>query len=299
MNFKEFNRTLRITMLLCIPCFIWAIIDSNYIKVFLHPRSVSLLKAAGIVLAILAMYNLKSFFRLRIPSRFDWKTAVLLLPFLFGIIVKPSGFSARQVMQKGLNSMTVQKETSPQQDTPQIKRMDSLPSQRPDTVIKLLNNANENNVSTTKQQVKKQRTIGMDSIPSIQSAAIVYDTINDTILFERLDRCYSNPQECIDKAIVMTGFIVGDTILGRHSFLLARMLVSCCAADAVPAGIYCITDTLLGMQESQWVRISGILTTRSIRQSWENEEHVVPILHVTKAEKTEKPENQYIYPYRY
>lgn len=298
MNFTEINRTLRIIVLVCIPYFIWAIINSNYVMVFLHPRSVSLLKTSGIALAILALYNVRSFFKIGTTSRFDWKTAVILLPFLFGIVVHPTGFSARQVMQKGLSVLPGQQNATLQKDTSPTALYDSLISNIPNTTETFLNRDDVKSSNDTLQHVKSKEQVIRVNV-SAPHSAIVYDTINDNEIFEKLDRCYGNPQVCVDKAVVMTGFIVPDTILGRHSFLLARMLVSCCAADAVPAGIYCLTDTLLGFKESEWVQISGIIQTHSIKQPWDNEEHIVPVLMVTRADKTERPKIQYIYPYNY
>jgi len=125
------------------------------------------------------------------------------------------------------------------------------------------------------------------------------DTVQDDSLYVKLDRIYSNPSGNEGKKVTMIGFIAPDTLLGRHSFFIARMMVSCCAADAMPVGFYCVTDSVLGIDDGNWVVLSGQIETRTVKLPWDKEKRVLPILRVSGARKTAVPKRQYIYPVAY
>ena len=114
-------------------------------------------------------------------------------------------------------------------------------------------------------------------------------------MYVKVGGIYSNPTWNRGRLITMTGFITPDTTCGPNSFFLGRMMVWCCAADAMPVGFYCVTDSTLGLRENDWVVLTGKAEVRSVKFPWEKDKRTIPLLRVVTARKSARPRNEYIY----
>ncbi|GGM84900.1 TIGR03943 family putative permease subunit [Dactylosporangium sucinum] len=91
-----------------------------------------------------------------------------------------------------------------------------------------------------------------------------------------------------DRRVELTGFAMrgpGD------AWLLARMMVSCCAADARPVKIALDGDLPDGLADEQWLRVTGRYTSRQIKDSVNGE--TIPYLEVSEVTLIPAPEEQY------
>jgi putative membrane protein len=271
MNFSEFNKTVRICALICLPFVLWTIIVNGSITIFLHPRSILFVKLSFFILCGLALYNFRKISSPTFDRTLNWKVCVLFLPIALGMYVKPSGLTSRIAVQKGLTSVAM------------TSRL---------TVDTSYHQSNLSNASST------STATGLKELISARTKNAC-DTLQDDSLYVKLDQIYSNPQKREGEKVAMTGFIAPDTLLGKRSFFIARMMVSCCAADAMPIGFYCVTDTVLGIHEGDWVLLSGCIEAQIVKLPWNKEKQVLPVLRILSAHKTVTPQQQYIYPVAY
>ncbi len=253
MNFSEFNKHARLLTLACVCVALYAVINSGKILLFLHPRSLLLIKIGWIVLVALTLNELKTFLGQNSRIKLDWRYFALMFPILAVLYVNPTGLSSRIAVQKGVSSMAL--------------------------------TANRN---TPLPQCLVRDTAG----------PVAY-TIKDDSMYAQLDRLYADPVKHVGEIITMLGFVAPDTILGRKSFFLARMMVACCAADGMPIGFYCATDSTIGIHENDWVILTGKLETRSVKFPWNTDKKTIPLLKMISVKKATKPQNEYVYPVAY
>lgn len=72
--------------------------------------------------------------------------------------------------------------------------------------------------------------------------------------------CYENTAAFIGKDICLKGFVYRPDQLPGH-FLVARFEISCCAADAVPSGLFVEWVTNQDIKNDSWVEVHGKLAT--------------------------------------
>ncbi len=322
MNFSEFNKTIRVCALFSLTIVLWIMIINGSINTYLHPRTLPLIKGSFFILLVLTFYNIRIAASQTFDKSINWKICILFFPIALGISVNPAGLSSRIAMQKGLASVamnfqnavdsSVNLDSLSELTSPvlaeKFKSQDNMSSIIiPDSFITYSKSKSnfilkKNAIpADTPIQLNKSDTISIttanDSItlPSV-NAISVYEALQDDSLEFKLDRIYSNPQKNAGKRITMTGFIAPDTLLGSNSFFIARMLISCCAADAMPVGFYCLPDTTFGIHEGDWVILSGVIEPRQIQLPWEEDMKTLPVLKVTRVKATKPPNRQYIYP---
>jgi uncharacterized repeat protein (TIGR03943 family) len=337
MNFSEFNKNARLLTLFCICIGLFSSIVSGTILTFLHPRSLLFVKITWVILVILTLSDLHAFTKSKEKSKLDWRFFAMLFPIALFMIVKPTGLSSRIAVQKGLSSLSMSMQSNQQVNEdwntddsilygmskdliPEQKSFSSgtgntgtrldktfdndspnFRKQKSDSV--LYSSAAEGDKDSIMVKVKDTIAIpnGSGTVVLMHSPelASISDTLREDSLYVHMDRIYSNPQSQRGRKITMVGFIAPDTVLGRNSFFIARMMISCCAADAMPLGFYCITDSVLGVKENDWVILTGTIEARSIKLPWNEDNRTLPILRDVSVVKTVAPRNEYIYPVAY
>lgn len=115
--------------------------------------------------------------------------------------------------------------------------------------------------------------------------------INDNSFLPWLDELYTDIGEYKDKKVEITGFVLKDSRFRQDEFIIARLMMVCCAADMQPVGFLSRYNQSSELELDSWIKINGIVEYESI----EGEE--IPIINVENIEKIDKPEFQFLYPY--
>ncbi|MBS4197511.1 TIGR03943 family putative permease subunit [Lederbergia citri] len=115
--------------------------------------------------------------------------------------------------------------------------------------------------------------------------------VDDDQYLAILNILHENPSLFIGKEIEIVGFVYKEPDFEKDQFVVARFGVSCCIADASVYGIISTIEKQDHIEEDQWVRASGTLTTTTMND-WE-----LPFLQITNIEKIDEPENPYVYEY--
>lgn len=123
--------------------------------------------------------------------------------------------------------------------------------------------------------------------------------LSDTILLtnenyiKTLTDIEHNPDKYKDKTIITEGFVYRDPQFAEDEFVIARMYMICCAADAQITGLMCQGEKSISLPYRQWVRIEGVLKIESYEL--DGQQSILPIIQIQEVQELPTPDNQYIY----
>ena len=95
---------------------------------------------------------------------------------------------------------------------------------------------------------------------------------------------------------VITGFVFREADFDEQEFVVGRLMMTCCAADAQIVGLLSRWEDAKTLKQDQWVRVMGTIDVTNFYDKFLGQEHEVPVIQVEKVELIEKPAAQYIYP---
>ncbi len=102
----------------------------------------------------------------------------------------------------------------------------------------------------------------------------------------------NDPEAYRGKTIKVKGRVFKREDFNMNEFVLARMAMSCCAADLAPVGFLCKSDRAREFKNGEWIYITAVIKI-------EYEQHMkskLPVLYAHDIIRTEKPEVEYVYP---
>jgi putative membrane protein len=92
------------------------------------------------------------------------------------------------------------------------------------------------------------------------------------------------------KKVEISGFVYRDDTMAADQFVVGRLAVECCSADASPYGVMVKYAEAKRFANNAWVRVTGVVE-KSKREDFE-----VLTLRVVDAVSIPEPKNQYVYP---
>lgn len=257
-------------------CYFYMIISTNKLTLFVHPKMVKYVKFALYFFIILVAFQGKKIFTHKKPKRLKLGYIMFLIPLTLGFLLKPEGVSADSAINKGFSLTSQLKINSLKHkhtvlaDGTEICDIDTISTENDNATLK---------ESLERSSLLKEKTITMTSSSFIET----YEDI------------YGNLHNHVGKAINMKGFIYMQKGLNSDEFILSRIVVSCCAADAQLVGILCDYSKGELLTEGTWVNIEGTLGEREYVDDKNGEISVIPIIKVKKLEISNKQGNEYIY----
>jgi len=112
--------------------------------------------------------------------------------------------------------------------------------------------------------------------------------IDDEDFYPWLSELFLNPDQYMDFTITLRGYVFEDDHLGDKGFLLSRYLITCCIADAMPAGILSVAEGE-PPKKDQWISATGTLELRMVG------DQRMPTLNMRHFETIEPLKEPYIY----
>jgi uncharacterized repeat protein (TIGR03943 family) len=91
-----------------------------------------------------------------------------------------------------------------------------------------------------------------------------------------------------ERRVELTGFVMRGP---EDTWLLARMMLSCCAADARPVKVALAGQLPEGLRDEQWLRVTGGYTGRQVKDTVNGE--TIPFIEVAEVTLIEAPVEQY------
>ncbi len=105
---------------------------------------------------------------------------------------------------------------------------------------------------------------------------------------------YDMPEKFLGKKITVSGMLHKDDPELKNQDgavipLIYRFVITCCAADALPAAILVNRDNMVDFQEGEWVEVSGRFET--IKKGDDN----IPVINDPEVKKIPAPQEPYLY----
>lgn len=104
-----------------------------------------------------------------------------------------------------------------------------------------------------------------------------------------LNQLFNEPERFKGNRLVISGFAYNPKGFSDGQFAIARLTISCCAADAGVVGMICQAEEGQSYEPEQWYEVEGVMSSLTI------EERTIPLLMIERSKAIEKPENIYVY----
>lgn len=257
-----------------------------------------------------------------IPRHFHWKQAVayslLFFPLLLAVVLPEKALSGEIAAKKGMNLSSGAQI--------QEKRADALADlgsglHSPDgsgdgtntdwnpylTDPEFANPANRPNVTGVKQPDGTTIYGGTKGVPPFLStgeydadfamfASIIYKRdvirVEEKRFMEYLTTFDLFLNEFVGKKVELSGFVFREEKMGPEQFIVGRLALQCCSADATPYGIMARSDKdqTARLTDNSWVRVTGEIGKVNYAGAQILE---LQVLDVTPIDE---PSRQYVYP---
>lgn len=99
-----------------------------------------------------------------------------------------------------------------------------------------------------------------------------------------------NVETFIGEEATVSGFVYHDARFPEDTFMVSRFVITCCAADAVPVGLYVSWPESETLADDQWVEVSGQFELQGIDQKQ------TPVLIAEIVTLIDIPDQPYLYP---
>lgn len=225
-------------------------IYSGDIRNFIHPKMVKYTIFAAIAIAVMLVYNLMLLFTFENKEKIKYGYILFLIPVVIYMFLKPSGLSESTALSRGVNLM----------------------------FYKALN-INEDHHHHNHNHAHNHG----DGTMLVENNSII---LNNENFFTSLKEIYAHIEHYKEKTVIIKGFAVKEKNI-KDSFILSRMIVSCCAADTEVIGIKCEYNYSKAIKGGQWLEVRGKFK--------QDNASVPPILVVEKVKVIDRPEESYIY----
>jgi putative membrane protein len=274
------NELIWFLILMGFTCYFYMIISTNKINLYVHPKMVKYAKFALYFFIVLTVFQVKNIFSIRKNKRLKIGFMMFLIPLTLGFLFKSEGLSAYNVINKGF-SLTSQLK---------INTLKHKHITLDDGTELCEHNDDEYSHSVDDDYVLLEEPL--DSVAIVEGEIIDMTSGNFINFYENI---YGKPYEYVGRTINMKGFIYKQNGLNKDEFILSRILVSCCTADAQLVGLLCDYSKGEVLTEGTWVNIEGTLEQHEYKDAKSGEINVIPIIKVNKIEQVEVENNEYIY----
>jgi len=131
------------------------------------------------------------------------------------------------------------------------------------------------------------------SIEDNESKTII---INEKNFYNSINEIGLNVEKYAGKKVKISGFVFLKEDYKKGEFVVARMLMACCAADAQVVGLMSKIDTEELLEKESWIEVEGVIEVLEDMKSSTNSSIKIPVIKVERLTKIKKPENIYVYP---
>ncbi len=255
---------LRVIILMGFSLFFYLIISIGTVKLFVHPRIVPFLEGGIVIMLIMILFILKDIFTPQRKKANVSQYLIFIIPLLMAFAL-PAKDVNLGTLSFGNNTNAVISDNS------NIKNDN----------CDLCHSQNTEDVHKEDNEIDKK-------VIRLQHNTVVMD---DSNFVKWLDAIYNNPSEYEGKKITVTGFVFKDKKFEANEFVPARMMMTCCAADMSVVGLLARYSQASELRENSWFKFTG-----TIENSEFNGKNI-PVINIESAEKVDKPQNEYVYPY--
>ncbi len=156
--------------------------------------------------------------------------------------------------------------------------------------------ANEYQIAAGTDATKTKTTMDTGQLPEytqLQIGDIIFDTPK------------APKQKLLNSKIRLIGKVMKSPLLQEDEIVVYRMIISCCAADGLPAGVLVKLPKSGAYRENDWVGVEGSIQLLRFDPKLKNidplaimatPEKLFPYMTATAAAKVTPPQDEYLYP---
>jgi putative membrane protein len=295
-NLRKLNleALLRIVVLVGFAAFFTVIILNGSVQLYVHPRIVPYMIFGILGMLLIAAFTAKELFK---PIR---KSSIasyvfFIIPLFLAFAVPAQAMSSTS-MAFGDTNLTglVLASNSPNSSNASVS---PSPSAAPDVIDDSNSEvATEPDVTAEDAANSPAPTAAADT-SSKQTETKLTTSPDGTIMMgdgnfvATLQGIYANMDTYKGKGIQVIGFVYKDKQFSPSQFVAARMMMTCCTADLQPLGFLCQYDKTPDLDHDTWIKLTGTIDIIEFQGD------KIPCIIVKQVEKTDKPTDEYVYPY--
>jgi putative membrane protein len=259
---SDWERIIKSLILLCFGSLLFYLVISGQLRMYINPRFAVLTELAAA--ALFAMSAVQLFYSRSCHSHDHnaprmWVYAIFIIPLALAVLLPGAVLDASVASSRGL-SFNDGNLTSP---SPGPGAM----AQAVDNEINPGGQANDSGIGRS----------GLIQVTPDNFVRVV-DTIDQA------------PEDYAGREIDILGFVMRNRDFAPQEFGLIRFIITCCTADATPAGFILESNGAGDYQNGTWISVRGVIGVDDYDQQ------VVPVIEVTSIERTAQPSDPYVYP---
>lgn len=296
---RRFNidAVFKLIILLGFSLFFLITIYTGKVQLFVHPRIVPYLKFGITAMLAISMFIFEDIFKPQRKKVNVLSYAIFIIPLImaFSLPAKEIGsnsMSFSTIKSTGQTDGTFQDDSSNNDsyDNSNASDNSSLDGYESDNSTNTNSEASDNSSANSNSNSGNSLVKGeeSDSVLRMQDDTVVMD---DNNFVKWLQEINDNPSKYTGKKIKVTGFVFKDKQFESNEFVPARLMMVCCAADMSPVGLLARYKNVPSLKQDSWFMFKGKIVMGEFKG------RKVPVIDIESAEKTEKPKNEYVYPY--
>ncbi len=115
--------------------------------------------------------------------------------------------------------------------------------------------------------------------------------------YDLYNQIYDDMHALQGRMVSVAGFVHREATFSDGEFLVGRMLMWCCTADAALLGFMTRTTDRASPENDAWITVTGTVEPRSFENPHTGETYEVPYLIAESVEATERPDFEYVFPF--
>lgn len=251
---------------------LFSLILTKNLATFIHPKMHKYIFFTFIVFAILFLIQIKNIFKGTHAKKIKLGYIIFLLPLILMFTVSTKNTNAQMSNNKIIDTNNVSNNSDTKSTT---EDDEDIPNESDPYASNDEDTTNTNTPTTTTNYNTKDGQVFIDTLLSVRNK---FDSL-------------------IGKKITLTGFVYKEDSFDSNTFVIARLLMSCCAADAQPTGLFCKWDKTSSIKHNQWIKLTGIIEKKMQYNEETKKDEPMAIIKVSNVEPIEEPKDPYIYPY--
>ncbi|MDD3340862.1 MAG: TIGR03943 family protein [Bacilli bacterium] len=243
---------------------------SGMIKRMIHPRMYPFILLSAVILLLFCIVE-HLFLKKQRLGRIQFFNFVYLIPIVCIFFTNNANLSNKIIQNKGINiglnsnqnasTNKAQKKTTDQQDNDIIEERfeEDIPKQ--------------NQEETSKKSSEKKEMIEIADADFLWQVSDISININDYV----------------GKEVSYTGFIYRDETVEANQFVVGRLAMTCCTADAGLMGFLATYADYANIKDGDWYQIKAVIDKRKYNGV------MLPYLKIYEVVKVDKPADEYVY----
>jgi len=246
------------------------------LEIYLSPKMMPMAIFGLICLAILFVFQQKQIIneKAREQSKLRVSYILFMIPIIFFFSATPDSETINTLPNKSVDiSYAEQSESMMDVDEQNMQE--------------------DENTEIKSQDVKQVVISDINELPPCVLTDEVRSSTEDSDFRKYL---YYSIEKITSETVTMLGFVYKDESFPENTIILARQVISCCAADATISGYFVKVDNADELNENQWIEVKG--TIAAIELEMYGSTRLYPVITDGKVIKCAAPSSKsaYIYP---